>query len=41
VLQRFVKDLEQAEGLSAVTVEARPRMQGNTMNMIVGIGKKE
>ena len=41
VLQRFEKDLAAAEGVGAVSVEAKPRMQGNTMNMILAIGKKE
>lgn len=41
MLQRFEKDLAAAEGVGAVSVEAKPRMQGNTMNMILAIGKKE
>ncbi len=34
--QRFVADLEQAEGVGEVLIESRARMQGKSMSMILG-----
>lgn len=34
--QRFIADLDKAEGIVEVSVEARARMQGKTMSMILG-----